>query len=59
MWVTLVKYKLKNTHTVVPVLDLFICMGFNMAFSDIQVISQWVVYGQRKPLHTVGQDSVL
>ena len=39
---------------------LFIYLGFYVGFNTVQVISQRVVlYGQRKPVHTVGQVSVL
>ena len=38
---------------------LFIYLGFNVALNTVQVISQRVVYGQRKPVHTAGQSSVL
>ena len=40
-------------------ISLFIYLGFYVAFNTVQVISQWVVGGQRKPVHTVHQGSVL
>ena len=40
-------------------LYLFIYLGFYFAFNTVQVISRWVVEGQRKPVHTVRQGSVL
>ena len=38
-------------------LYLFIYLGFYVAFNTVQVISRQI--GERKPVHTVGQGSVL
>ena len=38
---------------------LFIYLGFNVTLNTVKVLSRWVNYGQRKPVNTVDEGSVM
>ena len=67
-WLTLMilfgYYKNENwilnvNHQVSNKILVFIYLGFYIVFNTVQVISRRGVEGQRKPVHTVCQGSVL